>query len=446
MKNSLIKLTVVLGIMTQGMLRLGFSMEIPQLPDELLFKVGSFLPSTDKETFLNFSTANYHFRNLAFDAFRESGSSVDLRQLSNEQLTSFFIGNDLRKKTLEVDIAATQLNEAFLSLLPKPLKGMTAQIGEGMSIAGLKRFLNLSCLRLWQSSSRPEPTDISSLSELSNLKVLSLQSISAESFTPLSALTHLRSFAILLTNEGLDLPSLEPLSRLPNLTSLRLWSTKITPSNLEIISNLKNIKDLFLSSTQLGNIEPLSQMTNLRTLSLDNNKFTSLKALSQLINLRELRIEGIGQDVDLAVLSDLANLKNLHLGGALPKLESLSLLTQLESLSIWNTKEVNLFDLASLTQLKELDLSSIQEKVSNIELLSNFKSLKKLGISKISDLSPLAGLKSLTSLDLSGSSVRDLSPLVELTNLTLINLRDTPLSVQQIESFKAFTPGCRVLY
>ncbi|MDC0711754.1 leucine-rich repeat domain-containing protein [Stigmatella sp. ncwal1] len=88
----------------------------------------------------------------------------------------------------------------------------------------------------------------------------------------------------------------------------------------------------------------------------------------------------------------------------------------------------DLSPLASLQGLRSLNLSGSQ--VSDLSPLASLQGLQSLNLSgsQVSDLSPLASLQGLRSLNLSGSQVSDLSPLASLQGLQSLNLSGSQVS------------------
>lgn len=88
----------------------------------------------------------------------------------------------------------------------------------------------------------------------------------------------------------------------------------------------------------------------------------------------------------------------------------------------------NISALAGLTKLTSLDLGGTQ--VSDLSALSGLSGLAILNLkhTKVSDLAPLFGLSGLTSLDLTFTRVSELSALSGLSELTSLNLSSTVVS------------------
>ena len=55
---------------------------------------------------------------------------------------------------------------------------------------------------------------------------------------------------------------------------------------------------------------------------------------------------------------------------------------------------------------------------------------------EITDVSPLASLTNLTTLNLSDNRISDVSPLASLTNLTWLNLMRNPLDLNDIQALR----------
>ena len=90
---------------------------------------------------------------------------------------------------------------------------------------------------------------------------------------------------------------------------------------------------------------------------------------------------------------------------------------------------------------------SLQEmQVSDLSPLAELKSLRLLELDNtpVSDLSPLVELKSLEWLYLTDTQVSDLSPLAELKNLERLHLENTPVSDEQVQELRQALPGCSI--
>ncbi len=153
------------------------------------------------------------------------------------------------------------------------------------------------------------------------------------------------------------------------------------------------------------------------------------KGVRQALNLP------IGDNVDILKIpkSELAKLTELDLetqrvAVAVTDLTGLEHATQLTLLNLngyWREHNVSdLTPLAQLTQLRTLDLFS--NNISDLTPLAQLIQLTDLNLArnKISDITPLAQLTQLRTLDLSSKSnkISDITPLAQLTQLTTLNL------------------------
>jgi len=240
--------------------------------------------------------------------------------------------------------------------------------------------------------------------------------------SPLSELTNLVKLDLTYTLVN----DLTPLSGLTSLEELRLSNNEI--NDLMILSNLSKLEVLELRNNQFVNIAPLSELVNLKVLNLGGNQSNDLTPLSGLTDLEVLLLWD-AQIVNITPLSGLVNLKNLSLGNNhIHDLMPLSNLTNLEILSLHRNNRVNnLYPLSGLMNLTSLDLGSNQ--ISDLKPLSSLSSLASLHLesNQISDLTPLSSLTNLTQLSLCRNQISDLSPLYKLTSLDRVRVSNNPV-------------------
>lgn len=97
---------------------------------------------------------------------------------------------------------------------------------------------------------------------------------------------------------------------LQRLSSLSLISRGIT--DLQPLSNLTNLTELFLGGNQISDVNPLSGLTNLKTLNLSFNQISDVKPLASLTNLTELVLSG-NQIKDVQVFCKMPKLVRSYL-------------------------------------------------------------------------------------------------------------------------------------
>jgi Leucine-rich repeat (LRR) protein len=163
-------------------------------------------------------------------------------------------------------------------------------------------------------------------------------------------------------------------------------------------------------------------------LTLANTLVIDLSVLSELTNLRNLLIMN-SPIINFSPLFDLPNLTYLHLNhNQISDLTPLAGLTNLTALNLGNNQISDLTPLSGLTNLTYLNLGNNQ--INDITPLAGLSVLNSLGLSnnQISDLIPLAGLTDLGSLYLDNNQISDLTPLTGLENLTMLHLRNNQIS------------------
>ena len=123
---------------------------------------------------------------------------------------------------------------------------------------------------------------------------------------------------------------------------------------------------------------------------------------------------------------ELATITGVSSSSHVRNLSGIEHLVNLKSLYLWGNEINDLSPLAGLTSLTQLILN--QNHIRDLSSLSNLTNLTSLQIwgNQITDLSPLANLNNLTELDLSENQVANISPLANLTNLTQLRIQGTP--------------------
>ena len=229
-----------------------------------------------------------------------------------------------------------------------------------------------------------------------------------------------------------DISDISPLSQLTNMKVLYLSNTKI--SNIPTLDNMTNLTELWLGNNQISDISSLSHLTNLTTLSLYNNQIGDISHLAGLTNLTKLDLR-INQISDISPLSELASLKQLQLSKTkIIDIEPLKNLTNLVLLDLNNTGVNDLTPIKALDKLTSLYASSTQ--IDNIHATKKFTNLGLLGITntKVSDLEPIKDLSNLNALFFSNTLVNNLEPVKRLKKLLTLSFKDT--NINELEPLK----------
>jgi len=227
---------------------------------------------------------------------------------------------------------------------------------------------------------------------------------------------------------------------LGHLSKLDLAHTKITDVGMQYLKPLSGVKELNLYYAEYiteDGIAPIKGWTGLERLNLRGTKVTSkvFDHLAHLTGLRSLDLaytqiddEGFEQLSGLSHLESLAIGANRLTGAALPLLK---LLPALRSLDVGGIQRVdsglwglpltdeNLRQIAALTGLRSLNLSG-----ANLNDFGTDRPERTQARSELRDLSKLAGLVNLETLDLSntpvsGDALESLRALPKLRELRL---------------------------
>ncbi len=217
------------------------------------------------------------------------------------------------------------------------------------------------------------------------------------------------------------------LSDLWDETSLDLSGFGIT--NIETLSELRNLQYLTLDDNEIMDLTPLSSLTSLRVLSVSGNQISDLDALAELTELAALDA-GFNRIDKTAPLQDLKKLQELRLGDNPISADQLAVLDSLTDLQVLDLCGLGLTDcsfLKSHTAMKALYLSDNQ--LEEISALSALQALEKLylGDNRISSLEGLETLTALQELDLQNNPVQDLSALSGLTDLVWLDVMNCGL-------------------
>ena len=143
-------------------------------------------------------------------------------------------------------------------------------------------------------------------------------------------------------------------------------------------------------------------------------------------NLRAAIAEELGKSVNAPITAeDMKRLTQLNVDGKdIRDLTGLQFATKLSFITGSGSKVSDLSPIAGLTQLKALDIDFIDSPsvIHDAKQLSRLVNLTFLALHGVEDLTPLAGLPKLEKLFVSHSNIRDLSPLARLVNLELIHM------------------------
>lgn len=95
-----------------------------------------------------------------------------------------------------------------------------------------------------------------------------------------------------LNLSGNSISKIEPISGITSLTKLNITGNKVAITDVSKISNLTNLAQLKLASSQITNVDFMSNLTKLQELDISRNGISSLEDIKGLTNLIKLNISG----------------------------------------------------------------------------------------------------------------------------------------------------------
>ena len=239
--------------------------------------------------------------------------------------------------------------------------------------------------------------------------------------------------------QGTNVPTQETLSPQEIRRMEEAAAPKVTICGESYSTALRELR-LEEAEFEEADYEAISQMTGLERLEIVDSPISQLDFLKNLTNLKRLHIRGsrepAGTFSDLSALAGLTNLEDLYLYlDGVSDLNGLSGMSGLKSLVLTGNMEIaDLSPLAGLTKLQSLEVPLGGENVGvDLSPLAGLTDLRTLRTgSNVTDLTPLSGLTGLRELDLTygGYSARDskeyrsLEPLSSLTGLTSLTIRN----------------------
>ena len=333
------------------------------------------------------------------------------------------------------------------TLSPQEIRRMEEAAAPKVTICGESYSTALRELRLEEAEF--EEADYEAISQMTGLERLEIVDSPISQLDFLKNLTSLKRLHIRGSREPAGTFSdLSALAGLINLEDLYLYLDGV--SDLNGLSGMSQLKSLVLTGNmEIADLSPLAGLTKLQSLEVplggenvgvDLSPLAGLADLRTLTSLKRLHIRGsrepAGTFSDLSALAGLINLEDLYLYlDGVSDLNGLSGMSQLKSLVLTGNMEIaDLSPLAGLTKLQSLEVPLGGENVGvDLSPLAGLADLRTLRTgSNVTDLSPLSGLTGLRELDLTygGYSARDskeyrsLEPLSSLTGLTSLTIRN----------------------
>lgn len=310
-------------------------------------------------------------------------------------------------------------------------------------LLGMPRDSMLYTNDMWEITEFTMPSNIWTLEDLAkfpHLKSLTIKNLQLNTLADIASLSELE--ALDLTGCRFDPNELTVLAKLPELKKLVISDCGIsTIANLEQITGLTYLD---ISNNTIRNLDVISGMNNLQELYMQHNAVTSLEALSGAYTLEKLNVSFNSLNT-LAPLATCTRLNWLDASNnmftsvtgiaALPLLTSLSLnynqltdiselgaCVQMKELSINNNSITDINCLGSMMNLEVFDFS--YNSIGYLPTWSSGSSLRMIQGSHnyVQSLDPLANISTLTYVSMDYNSLFDISVLATCYNLVQVNV------------------------
>lgn len=234
---------------------------------------------------------------------------------------------------------------------------------------------------------------------------------------------------------------LKSLSKVPWVKNLSLRGDKIT--DITPVAQLKGLKKFdAYGCGGITDAKALGGLTELTYVSLYMTKVADIAPLTKLTKLEELDLYAT-QVTDLSPLKSFKKLKKINLYMVKAKdWAPLAELTELESIWLQFSDIKDLRMLAKATKMKSLLLSWC-ENLTDISAVANMPDLETIELkdAPLKSLAPLSKLTKLTTVEISGTTITDLSPLkASVKSKTLRWLTVPKAAGKAAEGFKKDVP------
>ncbi|QIK69393.1 LPXTG cell wall anchor domain-containing protein [Erysipelothrix sp. HDW6C] len=244
-------------------------------------------------------------------------SSVD-ENLTTEDVQKLTIlkANDAGIKSLEgiqilTNIRSITLQRNEITNL-SPLDSLPKLIGLDLSSNNISDIGTLETIPSLISIafSDNQISDISALAPLTKLKTVYLSRNLITDMSPLAGLVSIATLSL----ESNKIEDISYLSTLKGLVNLYISNGQGSFANLEPLSTLENLKELYSSNNQIVDISPLKNISSLEKVVLYSNRITDIEPLQGLSNLSFITLS-YNNINDISALEGLTNVTQLYLRG-----------------------------------------------------------------------------------------------------------------------------------
>lgn len=254
--------------------------------------------------------------------------------------------------------------------------------------------------------------------------VLSLDCIgyTVAELTGIDILANLEHFYVGDEENESTLSDIQLLSELKELKSLYLYNNQVT--DISLLVHLENFNNLHLIDVPLDSYEPIANIDGLAFLHLVRMPVENLDFISGHTEMKSLFLDDNGLS-DISVIANFPELEGLRLhNNPVTDLNALNGLTQLETLKITDVPLTDISAVASLTNLQLIKL--LRTNVTDLEDLVGLERLRdvSLGRSPIQDLTPLVSISSLQNMAYIELDVTDFSILSSIDQLRFLSFAE----------------------
>jgi internalin A len=224
---------------------------------------------------------------------------------------------------------------------------------------------------------------------LAKMKMVFIRGNESEKFgeVSLNLLKHMVNLKELIIHAN-NITSFGPLREIPSLAQLVIGSASFQESDLSILEDIGNLKQLTLASVSLRDLSPLQKIKTLKRLRLYNMPLLDCTTIGKLTSLTELSVKKIDAG-DLSFLSSLTKLTDLEL--------------EIEDIP-------DLEFLRSLNKLKKFKASQKARDESGLELFCSLSKLVELNY-PIGDMTLVSKCPQLTEIDVDAEGFRHVEAL-----------------------------------
>lgn len=374
------------------------------------------------------------------------------------KLTSF-------TKTTDIDISR---NESIHTLEPlyelSGLQNLDCSFTDVDDISPIRNLNKINKLDIGNTAI----TNISDLRYTNEIKVLKADNLRLNDIGIIELYHQLTNLS--LSNTDVEDISVFNDSELSNsLHYLNLSNTNI--SDLTPIGNLENLQSLIIDDTQVTDLSPLANLIKLNELQCRNTKVSDLMPLKDLTHLVRIFCDNTLIDSEKAdkfrkennnvmVIYETKALQDWWDG--LPKIwkevfatqnetdinpgpEDLHVIISMKKLKL-DQRFADVKPVERLTNLESLTLNNT--KVTDLAPLHGLHNLKYLHLTntKIKDLTPLENISSMLKIFIENTQVSDLTPLCNMKNLRLVKADNSKVKTEQVLKLKSAVPNVTVLY